>query len=99
MPSSAGKHNGELGLAGEHLGDLHPGRVGGDRAPGAAVLRGVVGLHVPQVDVAGAALEPEDDDAGVPGRGVAARLEDAVYSDRPESTGIYTHSLHDALPI
>ena len=56
---------GDLGLLGEQLGDVEAGHAGADRLPDAAILGRGVRLQVVHVHVAGAAVEPDQDDGGV----------------------------------
>ena len=50
------------GVQGQALGDLDAGEAGGDGAPGAPVFGGSVGLGVVGLEVAGAAVHPDQDD-------------------------------------
>src|SRR5262249_62201241 len=56
---------GDLGLLGEKLADLDAGHVGADRLPETAVLGRCIGLEVVEIQVTGAAVEPDEDDGGV----------------------------------
>src|SRR5207302_9673119 len=77
---------GDAGLPGEELGDVEAGHARANRLPDAAIFFRGLGLHVVEVDVAGAAVEPEEDDGGLPGRpadlrGLLASAEDLRQAD------------------
>lgn len=63
------------GLLGEQFGDLDARHVGVDRLPQATVLDGGLGLHVVHIEVARAAIEPDQNNGGgLLARGLGFRL-------------------------
>ena len=58
---------GGASLPGKQFRDVHSRHGGLDRLPDSTVLGGCVRLEVIKVHMAGAAIQPEEDDAGVGG--------------------------------